>query len=181
MMLKDLLPGIDGSNPNELKAFDGVLYFSAYTPAAGFEVWSSDGTVENTTMLVDVLPGAQYSNPSHFVKLDDHLVFYGLTTQSGFQLWSYTFDDPDENVTGIEESNIFSIYPNPSNGLFRMKHSGVQSNGSVEIFSPDGRRIGKMNYDGEDTMIDITHQPPGMYVIKIIDGQNCTTTKVNKF
>ena len=145
---KTWYPGMEGSNPNELKVHDGVLYFSAFTPAAGFEVWSSDGSAENTLMLVDVLPGPEYSNASKFAKLDDYLVFYALTPETGMQLWSYKFN----NVTAVEElTDNLSIYPNPSNGLFQLKR-GTADQVIVEIFSLDGRSIGKMNYNDADDM-----------------------------
>jgi len=177
-IVKDLLPGLEGSRPDQLIAIDGKLYFSAYTPAHGIELWSSDGTAENSNLLVDVIPGPEYSNPANFSKLNDLLLFSAKTPTDGIQMWSY-----GSSVTGIDEgSTSFSVYPNPSNGVFKINfNKEVLSNGFVEIFTVDGRSIQKINYSQGESNVDLAHSPPGLYVIKIFDKSHCYTKKVIKF
>ena len=57
-MVEDINPnGSDGSNPQELRAVDGTLYFAADDGSNGTELWSSDGTEGGTSMLDDINPG----------------------------------------------------------------------------------------------------------------------------
>jgi trimeric autotransporter adhesin len=177
-IVKDLLPGIEGSRPDQITSIDDKLYFSAYTPANGIELWSSDGTAENSRLLVDVIPGPEYSNPANFTRVNDLLVFSAKTPTDGIQLWSY-----GSSVTGIDEmSTSFSVFPNPSNGVFKINfNKEVLSNGFVEIFSADGRSVQKVNYSQGEAKVDLAHSPPGLYVIKVFDKSHCFTTKVIKF
>lgn len=62
------------SNPDQLIAFKGVLYFSAYTLQYGTELWKSDGTSEGTFMVKDInTQGSSY--PHHFKPFKDFLYF----------------------------------------------------------------------------------------------------------
>ena len=46
-----------GSSIAYLTNVNGVLYFSAYTPTYGTELWMSDGTASGTTIVQDIYPG----------------------------------------------------------------------------------------------------------------------------
>jgi ELWxxDGT repeat protein len=65
MLVKDIAPGTAGaffsywSHP--LFNANGTLYFVAYEPATGLEVWKSDGTAAGTTLVKDVTPGSNSS------------------------------------------------------------------------------------------------------------------------
>ncbi len=176
-LVKDMLPGAEGSTPVGLKSIDGKLYFSAYTPAYGHELWSSDGTGENTNLLADLIPGPEYSNPDNFAKLNNLIVFSAKTVSNGVQLWNYGI-----NVTGVDEvSTSLSVFPNPSNGVFKINFNKKINNGFIEIFTSNGRSIQKIDYSGDETSVDLAHSPPGVYVIKVFDKSRCYTSKVIKF
>ena len=63
MLLKDIVPGAESSDPELFSAakFGGTygVYFTAYTPATGRELWISDGTPAGTKMIQDLRPGPQ--------------------------------------------------------------------------------------------------------------------------
>ncbi|OQR81135.1 hypothetical protein ACHHYP_16742 [Achlya hypogyna] len=65
-LVKDLFPGVTGSDPQYLTAFQSKLYFQATgSVATGAELYVSDGTAAGTTLLVDILVGVQSSRPSY--------------------------------------------------------------------------------------------------------------------
>ena len=41
-MVKDINPGPEHSSPSFLSAFNGTLFFVAYAPETGSELWKSD-------------------------------------------------------------------------------------------------------------------------------------------
>ena len=59
--------------------FDGRLYFRAVTVAAGFELWSTDGTSTGTVMVADLHVGARSSTPDGFVEFGGRLYFAAIT------------------------------------------------------------------------------------------------------
>ena len=63
VMVKDINPGPDGSNPSDLTNVNGTLYFEANDGPNGAELWKSDGTAAGTVMVKDIDPGPTSSDP----------------------------------------------------------------------------------------------------------------------
>jgi ELWxxDGT repeat protein len=57
VLVKDINPGVNGSNPEYLTNFNGTLYFKAET-TNGIELWESDGTAAGTVLVKDINPGS---------------------------------------------------------------------------------------------------------------------------
>lgn len=90
------------SNPNStvninsishLTAVGNTLYFAAYDPITGIELWKSDGTVQGTQIIKDTRPGSQgglsYQNDEGqgYVALGNTLYFFANDGVNGFELW----------------------------------------------------------------------------------------------
>lgn len=74
------------------------------------------------------------------------------------------------------------LYPNPTKGavyiqLNRMPHGGKPM---VEVWSPNGRLIGKSEITGQVTRINLWGKPSGMYILKTILGGNPVSWKIIK-
>ena len=50
------------SEPRDITEVNGIVYFSAFTPDYGRELWKSDGTSEGTLFVKDVEPGLDSSS-----------------------------------------------------------------------------------------------------------------------
>lgn len=80
--------------------------------------------------------------------------------------------------TGITDSkidnNIFSVYPNPSNGKFRVKITGEKSyaESRLEMFSADGKPVFNCMLKENDSEIDPGRLQPGFYFLKITSDGN---------
>ena len=64
VLVKDIFTGADGEYPNSsepryLTGFGGTLYFSAFDPVRGRELWKSNGTAAGTTLVKDIWQGDQ--------------------------------------------------------------------------------------------------------------------------
>jgi ELWxxDGT repeat protein len=88
-VVKDILPGPDGSGPDKLTAVDSDVYFAAQDPAHGIELWRSDGTAAGTVRVKDIAPGTDDSNINQLVASGGKLYFTAddRTGTTGQELW----------------------------------------------------------------------------------------------
>jgi len=76
-----------------------------------------------------------------------------------------------------ENVEIFSVYPNPSKGL--LITSGVQGNGTIKLFSIDGRLV-KNLATTPNMKIDISSIEKGSYLIQYITKNEVQTKRLIK-
>ena len=60
-LVRDINPGSGGSFPNFLTDAGGTLFFSAFHPTSGGELWKSDGTEAGTVLVKDINPSGTSS------------------------------------------------------------------------------------------------------------------------
>ncbi len=80
----------------------------------------------------------------------------------------------------IESEQDIEIFPNPSNGFFYINFSFQNSNIVAKIYNNYGNEILFQNLN-LDTKIDISNQPNGIYLLKIIVSQKEYTYKLIKY
>lgn len=84
LIRSDLTPS--GTGPVALPCTDladlvesgGALFFRATTPAAGYELWTTDGTAAGTSLVADLRPGPASSFPDNFVEAGSGVFFRAL-------------------------------------------------------------------------------------------------------
>lgn len=79
-LVADIVPGTASSNPLELTAFGGKLYFHAPEPVMGTDrpMWVSDGTAAGTTIVTSVGAGRP-DRPEDLTVVDGRLFFSART------------------------------------------------------------------------------------------------------
>ena len=113
-VIKDINPGIDPSNPEQITAWNGKALFRAFTPAEGKELYLSDGTAQGTQLLKDINPGPASSEPGRFTPVSGEVYFIADDGTHGQELWR-TAGTPETTALvfdvrpGPEGSGIFSI------------------------------------------------------------------------
>lgn len=134
VMVKDIFPGIVGSQPRYLFEYDGKLYFSARGLNTGREPWVSDGTSAGTKMLKDIKPGGDgllcenCSNPMYFFKYGEKLYFNAFG------------DDPLSDLY-VTDGTTAGTMPVPDLGVkLSMLHPNFRSEmgGKIYIAGDDG-------------------------------------------
>jgi ELWxxDGT repeat protein len=86
-LVKDIDPGVAGSQPRGLTVAGGRLFFVADDGVHGREPWVSDGTAAGTRLLADILPGAASSVPQALTAVGNRLVFSAADPVHGRELW----------------------------------------------------------------------------------------------
>ena len=66
----------------------GQLYFRAWDPEHGTELWRTDGTPEGTVLVSDILPGPRSSDPQGIVIAGGRLYFSAQDVAHGRELWT---------------------------------------------------------------------------------------------
>jgi hypothetical protein len=73
------------------------------------------------------------------------------------------------------------IYPNPTKGKIKVSIAGLEKElARVLVFSPQGRLIADKKFTGPENTVDLSAQPAGMYLMKIVIGGLSTDWKIVK-
>lgn len=81
-MVKDIVSGANGSNPQWLCAVGNKCYFTATTATQGTELWVSDGTDVGTTLVKDIYSGTGSSTPFLLTSFGNKVLFFAMDTDS---------------------------------------------------------------------------------------------------
>ncbi len=172
-LLKDINPGVGSSSSSlgilNLSVFKGRLYFAADDGAHGAELWSTDGTTQNTNMVKDIQPDSTGSM-SYFipVPIGDKFLFNATTTAYGSELWESDGTEAGTKLfkdfnPGPKGSHAFVLFPLVLNintqkisyGLFQGNKVFITASDSVhgsELWvsdgTPDGTFMTKDIYPG---------------------------------
>jgi ELWxxDGT repeat protein len=100
--LLDIAPGLLGSYPRSLAAWNGRLWFRARDAVHGMELWTSDGTAEGTRLVHDIAPGPSWSTPGALDWLspvdltgtETGLYFPASDGEHGRELWVLPITEP---------------------------------------------------------------------------------------
>jgi len=99
--------GVALSGPSNGFRYGGHVYFSAFDPLHGVELWRTDGTAAGTILFKDINPGAGSSYPSGFARVGSVMLFQADDGGSGAELWR-----SDGTVTGT--TLLMDINPGPA-------------------------------------------------------------------
>jgi len=114
-------------------------------------------------------------------------VFFNPYNQN--EMWVTSFGNGMKvgllNPTGLNEvafdNNLFTVYPNPTNGIFQIKaqQTGNMNMKSLDIYNTIGEKI----YHSADPLvlqsqIDISSQPDGIYFIQVAFNEKVDLLKI---
>lgn len=93
VLVTDPNADVPSSFPDQLTVLDEKLYFTAFTPASGYELWQyipgPNGTPGTVKMVADISSGASSSEPGYLTAFDGKLYFSASNESTGHELWQY--------------------------------------------------------------------------------------------
>ena len=121
---------------------DGILYFRAFDPAHGVELWRSDGSEAGTYRLTDICPGRCSSNLIGIEISQGHIFLSATDGATGYELWQ-------SDGTPGSEVRVRDLCVGPCDGgpenLLDLGGALLftASNGKgVQLWRTDGSRLG---------------------------------------
>ncbi|MEA3445982.1 MAG: T9SS type A sorting domain-containing protein [Bacteroidota bacterium] len=96
----------------------------------------------------------------------DSIYYPGLIKWTG-GTYSDSCSTPINGVVEIENSNGFSIFPNPANNILHIKYKNATLI-FIEIYSISGQNLRRKKSNKNREQIDISALPPGNYFIRAI-------------
>lgn len=154
VMIKDINPGATASSPAPLSnasytfvALGNEVFFAALDPAAGRELYKTDGTEAGTVLVKDVWPGGAGGIGVTNHKAAVHngkLYFAGNDGVNGVELWST--DGTEAGTFMVKDIVAGSGHSHPSNlisfnGALFFSASTV-NNGNPNLYKTDGTEGG---------------------------------------
>lgn len=190
-LVKDIVPGPTGSNDPgkyELTASSTYLLFDVKTATEGNELWRSDGTIGNASLLKDIIPGALSSDPRTSFPLNNYILF-STTAADGThgEIWRtdgttggtiLLKDNINGGFLGLTTFNAF--FHTFNNRAYFVIDDGVNETG---IWSTDGidgttghtSYIQDLGFTGLDALISPAlfidaFNLPGKFIFPVTDG-----------
>jgi hypothetical protein len=122
------------------------------------------------------LSGAGTTKVENNYEFLDH---FPLAGRSYYRLKQVDFDGVYSlsSIASVEfANNNITVWPNPSSGIFNMSATG----GYIEVWNIQGIKILSAPLDRNETGIDISGQPAGVYVLKVYDSERVSVHRLVK-
>lgn len=153
VIVKDIRPGSESSNPVGLTAVGNTLFFLADDGVTGRELWRSDGTAEGTVLVADIRQGSVGSAAESLTAVGTILFFSADDGVHGPELWRS--DGTSADTIMAKDILTGSVGSAPS-GLT------VADNGSIWFVANDGthgRELWKSDGTNAGTVLVYDIQP----------------------
>ncbi len=147
------------------------MFISKLDPSGNFnwvEQIGGNGATNGYCLALDAI-GNLYSTGWYTGTCDfDPTVSTFPLTSNGPVWWDIFIQKLSTTTLGVNENFIeygFSIYPNPTSGIFKISVSNSKQNNSVEIYNSIGTLILRQN---NLDIIDLSNNANGLYFVKVM-------------
>lgn len=185
----DITCAIVNNGPEELAAGDSLLLnVSINGMALGAAGWSYAELAEQNLLSVSL---SWLASLSLFTaeQMDQYEQYIGTSFEVCFAISNVNAVDVDPSnneaciqvnrgATGLNEiaAGEISVYPNPASTVVNVANAeGAQ----VSVFDMSGRMVSNIESASANEMINVSNLSKGMYIVRIVDGQNVTTKKIS--
>lgn len=91
-------------------------------------------------------------------------------------------DTNEEQLIEVELANLdIRIYPNPTQGVLKVEIPEIGDiNPTLTVFNMQGKQLINKTISNQVSTINLSNQPSGMYLMKLINGQESLEWKIIK-
>ena len=82
------------------------------------------------------------------------------------------------SITTVKNAIEFSVFPNPSAGIFRLKVAGINDNTKIEVKNFLGETILNTTAVNGTTTLDLREVPNGIYTVEVVASGNRAVKKI---
>jgi PKD repeat protein len=141
----------------------GALTGTQYTWVTG------DGNKLNSTAA-----GANYTYNANL----QYCVTMVASSTDGCECSKTKCIDVSTDINNINALN-FSIYPNPSNGVFNVKTTSNSHQMTVLVYNVIGEIVKTFEFQNNEGIMNLSHLNNGVYIVKVITDNQSSTQKIN--
>lgn len=134
VLVKDVYPGSQNSNPFNFLTIGNLLYFTANDGTNGIELWKTDGTTIGTVIVKDINSGSAGSSPDQLTNFGGKL-FFSAADGYGAELWT-------SMGTSSTTARVSDIYPGAGSATPEL----LTANGNTLFFTANDGTIGTELY-----------------------------------
>ncbi len=180
-LVKDINPGVTASYISNLTNVNNTLFFAAFDPTHGLELWKSDGTTAGTVLVKDINVGVNNSVPARLVNANGTLFFRADDGVNGPELWKS--DGTTAGTVMVKNINPSTIDNNSNqlaeilsigNEVYFMADDGVHG---FELWKSNGTEAGTVmvkdiNPGSESAYMGWLRNINGILFFRAYDGVN---------
>ncbi len=146
VLVKDINPGNNSSDPINLTNVNGTLYFSADDGVNGNELWKSDGSAAGTVLVKDLIPGSGSSLSRNLTAVGSILYFSANDGATGDELWKSNGTSAGTVLVGHSGTSANFTPRNLTNIGGSLYFSAFTFETGYEIWKSDGTTAGTNVY-----------------------------------
>lgn len=134
---------------------------------------NTNGTIDNTFNIGN---GANGEVRTTSIQSDGKIIIGGdFTSYNGVGRNRIARINGDNALSSIGfENNGLKLYPNPSNGIYNLQTNEINDAKSISIYTILGQKINDTAIISNETTIDISNQPKGVYFYKVFGEEGET-------
>jgi trimeric autotransporter adhesin len=143
-LVEDINSGAGSSSPSDFAVFGSFVYYQAYEPTNGYELWRlSTSTINaaNNSLFANINPAAGHSSPNGFLSFGGFLYFSASDGTNGSELWrtdgTTTTLVKDINTTAGQSSYPYFLTAFGSNIYFQ----ATDGTNGYELWKSDGTGV----------------------------------------
>ena len=137
-------------NISPLKVYKNNLFFDAHTYSKGTELWRTDGTPHNATLVKDICPGSCDAEISEVVEFGGNLFFGAEDNSLGRELWVSN----GTNAGTLLLRNIYSVPQAPGDYTTSSSPQDFVILGNKLLFTANDGVHGRELWSSDPVIID---------------------------
>jgi len=159
-----------------LRTLPGDYDLKLLNSSGGQVAISQAGGTSNESISRTVNPGTYYAQVYGYNGANSATTCYTLRVQLGTATRG---TDPVDPVT--YKSQKVGVFPNPATNIVNVNLAGFTGKSDIRMFDVNGKVVLHRQVSMDNSQLDISALPAGVYIIKIRNGENeVSTTKIVK-